>query len=285
MRKIINRIKNLPVFDKILLGLVVLGVIFFAYVFFRKSTYITVVVKVGEDNVAWERWSRAWFSQLFYDGMQEKDGLGRVNAEVLAVSSYDTLPLPYDTLHIKKAVYLTIKLKSVYSRASDQYTYKGLPVLVGAPIRIYLDRVLVEGLVTSIEGVKDPREKATLLVDVQIKEEIPTYPETSGTEQYVADALSVGQKITDDQGNVVIEILAKRVELAQKVTTTSEGRALVGVNPLKRDVYLTLRVNAVKLHERYFLYDDIPIIVGQQVPINTPTLSILPEVTKITVQR
>ncbi len=283
MKKIIKKLKDLTLFDKILIGLAILVVVFVGYGIFRKSTYITVTLKVGEENVVWERWSRAWFSQLFYPGMKEKDGLGRVNAEVVSIHSYDALPLASDLYHVKKAVYLKTRIKAVYSRSSNQYTYKGLPVLIGSQIRMYLDRVLVEGLVTGIEGVVDPRENKTLLVEAQIKEESLTYQETSGTDDYIAQALSVGQKITDDQGNVAIEIIGKRVENAKKVTTTSTGGVLIGQNPLKKDVYLTLKINATKLYDRYYLFDDIPILVGQTIPINTSTLTVLPEVTKITV--
>lgn len=284
MKNLKKRLRDLSLFDKILMGLVVLLVFFFAYAFFRKSTYITINVKVGEEDVVWEHWSRAWFSQLFYKGMKEKDGLGRVNAEVLDVHSYDVTFPENDTLIAKKAVYLKLKVKAIYSRSSNQYTYKGLPVLVGSPIRMYLDSVLVEGLVTNIGGIKDPREKKILIVEAQVIDESPTYLETSGTKVYIADALRVGQKIQDDQGNTIIEIFDKKVENAKKVINTSDGRVLVGVNPLRKDVYLTMRINAIQLNNKYYFFDDIPISIGLKIPLNTPTLTILPEVTKITVQ-
>src|SRR3990172_5929258 len=275
MKNLKKRLKDLGLFDKILIGLVVFLVLFFAYAFFRKTTFITITAKVGEEDVVWEHWSRAWFSQLFYEGMKEKDGLGKVNAEVLGVHSYYTYPP-------KEAVYLTIRLKAVYSRSSTQYTYKGLPVVVGTTIRMYLDRVFVDGLVTHIDGIKDPREQKILIVEVQVREENPTFLESSGTEEYIADALTVGQKIRDDQGNEVIEILNKKVESAMKVVTTSDGRVIVGINPLRKDVFLTLKINAIELNNKYFLFDDIPISIGLKIPLNTPTLTILPEVTKIT---
>lgn len=278
MKNIINKIKNLTVFDKILIGSIVIAVIFFAYTFFRKSTYITITVKVGEDSVSWERSSRAWFSQLFYEGMKEKDGLGRVNAEVLGVRSYDTT-------YSRKAVYLTTKLKVVYSRSSNQYNYKGLAVLIGAPVKMYLDKMFVEGLVIHIEGVKDPREKQTLIVEAQIREENSTYLETSGTKEYIADALKAGEEIKDDQGNTVIKILKKKVESAKKVVTTSDGRVVIKTDPLKKDVYLTLQVEAFELHNRYFIFDDVPILIGDGIPINSPFITVWPVVTKIAVSQ
>lgn len=274
MKNVLNKIKHLTLFDKLVFAFVAMVIVFFTFTFFRKTTYITLTIKVGEDTVSWPHWSRAWFSQLFHEGMKEKDGLGTVNAEVLKVRSYDIWPA-------KKAVYLTTRVKVVYSRSSDQNTYKGLPVLIGATIKMYLDKVLVDGLVTNIEGVIDSRERKTILVEAQIKEESPTFPETSGTKQYIADAINIGQKILDDQGNVIIEITGKRVEDAKRNIFTDDGRALIGINPLRKDVYLTLKLESIKLQNRYYLFDDIPILIGQTIPINLSTISVFPEITKI----
>lgn len=273
-------IKNLTFFDKLIITLAVLGIIFFAYIFFRKSSYLTVTIKVGEENILYGPWlanigTRVWFNQLFYEGMTEVDGIGRTKAEVLYIHSYDKLPS-------RKAVYMTIKLKVVYNRASNQFTFKGNKVLIGTPIRLELDSLLVEGLVTHIEGVDDPREKVTLIIEAQVREETPTFPETSGTREYVAQAIKSTEEVKDDQGNIIIKFLDTKVENAKKIVTTSDGRVIVQTNPLRKDVYLTLQVEAIKIHNRYFLFDDIPLLIGHGIPINSPTLSIWPEVTEIT---
>jgi len=283
MRNIKKLFKRLTLFDKVLAVLFLFGVIFFAYVFFRKSTIVTINVKVGEDNVRYEPWvrevgTRVWFSQLFYEGIKETDGLGRTMAEVTSIRSYDTLPS-------RKAVYLTTKVKAVYNRASNQYTFKGKALLIGSPIKLNLGRLLVEGLVTGIEGVSDPREKQTLLVEAQIREETPTYPDSNGTRDYVADAIHIGDEIKDDRGNITIKIIEKKVENAKRLVTTSDGRTVIGVNPLRKDVYLKMEISAIKIYDRYYLFDDLPILIGNGIPINTPTLSVWPEVSKVTVVR
>lgn len=279
MKKFKTKLKNLSLFDRILIAFAILGVAFFAYVFFRKSSYITVTIKVSEESIFYEPWrvetgTKTWVSQLFYQGMKEQDGLSRTTAEVLSIKSYDTLPS-------RKAVYLTLKIKSVYSRASNQYTFKGRPVLIGSTVRLYLDRLLVDGLITHVEGVKDSREKETLIIETQIREENPVFLETSGTRKHIADALKIGEEIKDDQGNTVIKVLNKRVENAKRTVITSDGRIIVGTNPLRKDVYLTLQVEALKIHDKYFLFEDIPLLIGEKIPINSSTVSIEPEVTEI----
>src|SRR3989304_851606 len=130
--KLKKKFKNLGVFDYVLISLFLIGVTFFAYLFFRSPQYVTVTVKVGEESIVWPREGiRDWFSQLFYVGMGEKDGLGNMQAEVKEVYSYDVKPN-------KRAVYLTLRLRAVYTKASNQYTYKGKPVLVGQPITLRL---------------------------------------------------------------------------------------------------------------------------------------------------
>lgn len=279
MKKFKTKLKNLTLFDRaLILMAIVLGMVLL-YVFFRKSSYVNVTVKVDEEKVLYESWkaedgTKSWFSQLFYKGMKEKDGLGKIAAEVLDVRSYDTFPS-------RKAVYITLRLRVVYNRASNQYTFKGKSLLIGSTIKLNLDRVFVDGLITQVEGVRDPRERATLIVEAQIREESPTFLETSGTKEYVANALKVGEEIKDDQGNTVIKILKKRVENAKKTVVTSDGRVIVRTNPLRKDVYLTLQIEALKIHDRYFLFDDIPILIGSKIPINSPTIWVRAEVTGI----
>ena len=279
MKKVRAAFNRLTLFDKILIVIAILGFAFFAYVFFRKATYITATIKVGEDNISYEPWmvetgTRDWFAELFHEGIKETDGLGRVGAEVISIYSYDTYPS-------RKAVYLTTNLRAVYNRASNQYTFKGVPLSVGSKIRLNMDRLLVEGLVTHIEGLSDKREGVKLLVEAKLKNENSTYLETSGVEPYVADAIEKGQEIKDSQGKVIIRVVSKRDEDAKRLTTTAGGGVLVQNNPLRRDVYLALEVNAIKIGDRFYLFDDVPILVGGSLPFNTSTLSAFPEVTNI----
>ena len=49
---------------------------------------------------------------------------------------------------------------------------------------------------------------------------------------------------------------------------------------VRKDVFLTLEISAEKIDGKYFFLNDIPILVNQAIPINTPTVSIYPVVTK-----
>ncbi|OGM04179.1 hypothetical protein A2112_00225 [Candidatus Woesebacteria bacterium GWA1_42_12] len=284
MREILKNIKKFKPFDWILIGLTFILVLIFTFVFFRNSIYKVVTIEVTQESTyAWEVWdasgSKMWFSDLFHKGMKERDGLGNVKAELLDTFSYEKTPA-------RITVYLTTKLRVVYNRASNTYTYKGTPVLIGSKIKVNFDNLLVEGLITDIEGVSDKREKRLITVEAQIREENSTYLETSGTKAYIADAIKVGEEIKDNNGNTIIKIIDKKVEPAQRVVVTSDGRAMLRVDPVRKDIYLTLEINALKIGERYFLLNDIPIVIDYSLPINTPHLSLFPVVTKfISIQR
>lgn len=280
MKNIKDRLAKLTLADAAAILVVIAIITALAYLFFRKSTLVTVTIKANEDSVAFNSWdvgnkgTRSWFAQMFYPGMKEKDGLGKATAEVLSLRSYDTSPA-------RKAVYLNVRLRTVYNRASNQNYYKGKAVLVGSTIKLYLDSLQVDGLITYVEGIKDPRQKIILILETQVRDETPVYPETSGTKPYIADALSEGQEIKDDQGNTIIKILKKRVEDAQRVVTTSDGRVFIQTNPLRKDVFFTLEVSANQIANRYYIFDDVPVLIGIGIPVNTTTISMWPEVTKI----
>lgn len=283
MNKILKKLRKLTLFDKLILFIALFVGLLFLYVFFRKQTFIDVTVKVGENDIQYSDWqnqtgTRSWFSELFYVGMKEKDGLGRVSSEVTNLWSYDTLLA-------RKAMYIDLKLKVVYSKSSNQYTYKGSPVLVGYPIKLNLDKVYVQGIITNIKGLKDPRTYETLTIKAKLSEENAVYSETSGVKEYLANAIKVGDVMRDSRGQVMLTIVGKTVENAKKVVTTSDGRVLVQSQPFRKDVFLVLEVNAAKIGNRYYIYDDLPLLIGTAVPINISNLLIYPEIMSIQVRQ
>jgi len=285
MTEIINLIKSLKLIDWIVIGVAVILIAVFAVIFFRKSTYITAVVRVGEESTSYSQWLtdslysndtsgvKNWFVTFFKEGQTEKDGLGKIQAEVLKVLTYDKTPT-------RKSVYLTVRLRVVYNKASGSYTYKGVPVLVGSKIKLSLDRVLVEGLITEVNSMMNSRDKKKLVVETQVREENAIFSETAGVKSYVADSIKVGDVVLDGDGNELIKILEKRVSPAQKTTISSDGRTHLGKDPIKKDVFLTLEIEVFQLGGKFFFLDDIPVLVDNIIPINTKTYSIFPVVTK-----
>lgn len=279
-RKFIQLVRGLTVFDVFVWVAILAAGAFGLLVLFRQGATMTITVKVNDESVTFQSWrylgegTRPWFAHLFRVGQKEKDGTGRSVAEIIGVRSFDTSPP-------KKVVYLDVRLKALYNRASGQNTFRGKPVLVGSPIRLALDDMMVEGLVTGINGKPDTRKRERLLVETEIREENPVYAELSGTKQYVADAISVGDTFSDDQGRPIVRVVGKSVTDAERAVTTADGRIVVQTNPLRKQVVLTLDVEATVIGNRYYIYDDIPVLIGLAIPINTPVISVWPEIKTI----
>lgn len=282
LKQLSQKAKSIKVFDWVLIAFGLTAIIVFLIIFFRKSTYITVTVDVGQNDIAYDvytpQWTgnsgiADWYSSAFYKGEAEVDGLGREQAVVLNVFRYDKGP-------DRSSVYLTLKLNAVYNKASNSYTYKGVPVLVGSNIKLNLGRVYADGYITNVDGFPNNENKKTLILETQIREENSTYTESSGTKAYIADAINIGDVVKDNSGQAVITVIGKNVRPSLTTVSTANGQIVEAFNPDRKDVFLTLQVDAQKINNRYYLMNDIPILIDQPIPINTQTVSVFPVVTK-----
>lgn len=275
-RKINSLTKKLTLFDKIAIALVILGIIIFAYIFFRKTSYITVTLKVGEDNIYYPfgNSTTPYMQHLFYTGMKEKDGFGRLQAEVLNVKSYMLTPN-------NATVYLQTKLKTTYTKSSDQYSYKGTPVLVGSQLTLYLDSVSIDALVTNVDGKNNNVVKKTIVAEGKMINQNSTFLETNGIDQYIADAINVGDVEVDSQNEVVIKVLEKTVKPSTKTVVDSYGHVFTQKDPTRKDVTLKLEINANIIDDKYYIFYNYPVSVGEGVPICTPKICYYPTITKL----
>lgn len=271
------KVKAIKMFDWVLIFFGFIFIIIFAVIFSRKSTYITATVSVGDDSVVHGPWTnmgpKPWFANTFHRGQSEKDGLGRVQSEILDVYSYNVTP-DYNRVYIK------VKLNCVYNKATNSCAYKGVSVLVGSIIKLNLDKVYAEGIVTEVQGFPTHTTKQIIRVEAQIREANLNYPGTAGTKSYLADAIQIGDTVKDNNDLTLIKIIDKKVTPAKITVTTSDGRAVTTNDPIKKDVLLTLEILAEKTNGRYYFLNNIPILIDEDIPLNTQAVSIFPTVTK-----
>jgi len=78
----------------------------------------------------------------------------------------------------------------------------------------------------------------------------------------------------------VVTVLEKTEELAKKIVTNDKGEVFLRRNPLKKDVYLTLKLLAKQTNNEYFLFDDLQIKIGNEIPILTENYSVWPVITE-----
>lgn len=274
-----KKLKNIAVFD-LVSGFVLLSIIIFLFIFlFRKNKYVNITLRVRSNDVPFlYLYSHdnppSWFSFLLREGMKEKNSLGRTKAEITEVLLYDITP---ET----KAAYLTIRLEAGYNKRENKYRYQGKPVLIGSRLELEFEAIKIWGLVTHIEGVLDARKKTELEIEAKLVSYSPTFPETRGVEPQIPEAFSVGEKSYDSQGNVVAEILDKKVSPADKTVTDSRGNLFVKKDPFKKDVFLKLKIKVTKMNNELFFLDTEKVEVDKSIPIQLEKITIWPVITKI----
>lgn len=267
--------RKLHLVDYLLLSIFSFLVLTFLIFFFRAGKYVKVTVKVTDKNILYsQNTPPSWFAYLFKKGMKEKDGLGRINAEIMDVYYYDSF------LN-QKAVYLTLNLRAVYNNRTGQYKYEGSPLSVGEGLRINLEKILIDGLIVRVEGLENLYEEAFYILKTQLIELDSVFPETTGVEPFVAEAIKIGDKVFDSRGDTVVEVLGKEVYPAKKNTFDNFGNIRQNVDPRKKDVYITLKVKAKKISNELYFLDDNRLKINSMIPLHFEGLSIWPTITEI----
>lgn len=267
MKKSINN-NFLSLFNIISLIILVAVAVVAISLILKKSNHLDVTVKITEQNILYSsNGPRSWFAYLFHPGQAELDGFGRPTAEVKKVYYYDL------SLN-EKAVYLTMKIKTNQNKRSKTDYYKGKPIAVGAPIKIELEGILVEGIVVKVgSGVNDGTASKKIILEAKLFE----------AENFLVDSLHIADEITDADGKSKVVIKSKRVEPALIMTTDSFGNLHLRRSPLKKDVYLTLEVDSDAVNGEYYLFRDIRLVINEAIPLRFKTISLYPLVTKISV--
>ncbi len=139
-----------------------------------------------------------------------------------------------------------------------------MPLTIGSTLNINPNSVKLTGSIIAIEGVGQAGEYKNIVVTVKLYDRFPWY----------ADAIPVGLRAIDDQGNITAEVFDKKVNLAETSAHTGDGRVLARQNPLKRDITLELAIQAVD-REGFLYYNQIQAVkIGNRLWIQTPFLNL-----------
>lgn len=285
MKKVFSKLRRhaqkLSFFDTLMVGLFfVVAVTTFTF-FFRKTSYVTVRVRVTDRDVIWVYYNPpSWFVYLFKEGMKEKNFLGTTTAEITDVYYYDSFTQTNEVIN-KKTVYLTIRLRANYNKRTGEYKYNGIAVSAGEALKINFGNILVNGLITEVEGLSSSYETVYPVLKAQIKDNNAVFLGTTGVDQTTADALTAGDKVLDSNGNVAAEILKKEVFPAKTVTFDTFGAPHEYPHPRKKDIYLTVRVAAKKIGDELYYFDDFLVKIGAWIPLNFPKINVTAQITEI----
>jgi len=199
---------QIKIFDIVVVFIFIFLVISLFFVLFRKQSTINVVVKVNEESLT-DRVNATpnWYAQLLHVGMKEVDVFGRYMTEVKGVKTYFSTDK-------KSVVHLIVTLKVVYASSSRQYTYKGKSVLIGSTIELFLNNLLVKGLIVDIDNSTITNSKR-IFAQAQTRYIDPAFPQTEGVSSYIAESIKEGDVMKDSLGHPAVKIL-KNLRKMQK---------------------------------------------------------------------
>ena len=271
--------KSIKLFDIFALLLVVLGVIIAVSFIFQKQSYVRVTLKITNRDVLYDgKTPPSWWAYFFREGMVEKDSLGRVVAEVNDVHAYDSL-----NQNDSKLVFLDVTLKTNSNKRSGKHFFKGRPILVGAPIVVEFNNVYFEGLVTKTELSPDTYKQKDIVVKTKIINHRQDFPNSTGEMQHIADALHVGDQMTDINGEPIVTILEKKILPSKIESVDRYGNILLKNDLILKDIYLTLKIHVSEINGEYYLLDEKRIKIGRRVPVILQQISIWPEIIEFVV--
>lgn len=252
-------------------GIAIFTLIFFLF-FYRRNEFVTIKIKVtNQDALRQEsrlsNWS--WYANRFEVGDGESDAIGRKITEIVGIERFKVAP-------DKDAVYLDLRVKALYDSRNKLYSARGKTLVFGTPLRFYLSKVTFDGIVTEFPGS-----------DFQKNFKIGTAMiSTLGrhVEPAIVNSVKAGDSIYNSNGTLLAEIKDVEVTPAETVVTTNSGNVLLRYNPLFKDIKVSVKVRTKTIYGETFIFDDMPLKVGETLPLNFTHISIFPMITGFSLQ-
>lgn len=273
-QKFIRKLNALDVF----VALIVIGaIIFLISLTINQNRWITIEFKLIQnptyfvfDNPSTPPF---WAVDNLHPGDVQYNNLGQKNLQILSVTNWGYY-------YLQTWVKASVNVK--YNPIGKKYSFQYQPLEIGKPIDVSINGTSVHGIVTAIQGFSDTRPTYTITVKARLVDTSSPYSTfTQGVDPWIADATEKGQIMTDESGKTVAEILNKDASPAKRVVTTSDGRVLVGEDPLKLDVYLTVKLKVTRTNNTYLFLEDNPVIIGALIPLYAKRALLRPVVTQI----
>lgn len=267
--------------DYVLLVFVVLAAAVLLLFLFRKTEVIRIRVRVVEPRSLYTATlsdpaanPKSWYSNVFKVGAVERDALGRVTTKVVGM---EIVPITNEN----RIVYLDLETKAVYDSRTQTYSLKGSQLTYGSPVRFALSDVIFEGIVTDVGENKKLYEEGHVTVKAKLLWSSREFSDTYGVLSYIAQAVKKGDAVKDSNGLVLAEVLAVENIAAKRTVLDASGSPRVVIDPVLRDVTYTIRLRTKKVKNDTYIFEDIPLLIDQVVPLNLPMISLQPNITEI----
>jgi hypothetical protein len=267
MTKSLKAFAKLHWVDIVIFSIVIAVLLSFFFFFYRKATYITIRVKVTNQEVltaqAEPRNNYAW---RFHPGDIERDVLGRVVTEIESVESYAVSTE-------NKVVYLNLRVRATYDTRTQMYAARGKNLMFGTPMRFNLTDVTFDGYVTEVPGA----------TPLNVKEKVVKVKAFAGSiAPSLVKEIKVGDTVTNSLGKELVKITKVDVQPARQVTQDSAGNLRVAINPIYKDVNLEMDLLVKDVNNAdIVMFDNYKVNIGTVVPINLRRYNLYPAINDI----
>jgi hypothetical protein len=275
-------IKKLTILDYIFAAFFVFLVLFILSFFRRSDKDITIRFRVTSPESLYEtdiygpKSPTNDYAYAFQVGDAETNELGQIINQITAVDRYPISPT-------RQIIYLDMKVKTSYNAHNQQYTFKGKPVVFGQSYSFVLKNVKFDAIVVDFPGFEENLhvENKKVTVKAQLLYASRQFSEVYGVLPYLAEAVKKGDQMKTSQGNILVEVKDVSITPAKRTTISNTGQPIVISDPLLKDVTYTLEINAKKIGDKLYLFEDLPIELDQGVPLHLEKVSVYPTIIEV----
>ncbi len=223
----------------------------------QKDTYVTVELLASGGEWWWGvPPPYYWNARDIAIGAKEYNSFQKLTAEVTDVVKYGE--------DDRKFMWMKARLLVTQNLLTKTYTFKQEALQIGKTIHLAPNNVALIGQVVGIEGVGSAWNSGYIDVEGVA---LAVHP-------WIADAIVVGDKVLDNNGQLVAQVQDVHIENADVMTTTWTGETLHRKNPLLRDVTIKMKMRIMQDGEMKYFNFNQPVETGNRVRVQFPKYAV-----------
>ncbi len=234
-----------------------------AFFFLRRSNYVTLTLRISESD-SYGIWSKPplWYANTIQPGMKSEDMLNRSILEVIDVYRY----MGEESSSL---TYIQLKLRAVYNKRTNEYSYNGSNLLIGSYQQFRIQGVLVTGIIHSIHTQAAAEKKKFLLkgyINPSLVDSTALSAETisTGIPSFISKKIIEGMTVKDSHGTILAEIKkVKKSQAQRKFIYNGQLTQVPDANLEKVD--LEVELTAEKNGTLYFYRQDSPMLINTSI--------------------
>ncbi len=274
----------------IITAVIFLGILAFALFFFlRKNEYVYVTLFVSQDETySPSSKPTAWYLDRIKPGPAFKDMLGRETLSIVDVYRYNSTTPTY-----QNDVYVRLKVRSIYSSKTKQYSYNGNPLLVGTFQIFRFPDFVLTGMIREIGNDTQNRQKIVTVhgfLDARNNDYPSKYERFIRTDAFDFDGIPLsisskiekGKRMVDSNGNTIAEIM----ELSKRPGTIRlfENNQINYLPDSQREyVEFSVKLQADAIDGNYFFQNEYPLAINNIIDLAFPDIIVYFTITGIDV--